>query len=81
MRGKSKSTPHRRRKEGGEEEVPVISVDCMFMESEDKEAGIGMPVLVSRDRRSKWINAAVVPQKGNCVYAVKRLAEEIGALG
>ena len=51
------------------------------MESEEKEAGIGMPILVSRDRRSKWINAAVVPQKGNCAYAVKRLAEDIGALG
>ena len=59
----------------------MISVDYMFMESEDKEARIGMPILVSRDGRSKWINAAVVPQRGNCAYAVKRLAEDIGALG
>ena len=78
VRGKSKSTPHRRRKEGGEEEVPVISVDYMFMESEDRETGIGMPILVSRDRQSKWVNAAVVPQKGNCAYAVKRLAAVTG---
>ena len=40
-----------------------------------------MPILVSRDRKSKWINAAVVPQKGNCAYAIKRLSEDVGALG
>ena len=81
VRGKCKSTPHRKRQEGGEEEVPVVSVDYMFMESEDREAEKGMPILVSRDRKSKWINAAVVTQKGNCAYAVKRLSEDIGALG
>ena len=59
----------------------MISVDYMFMESDDKGAGVGMPILVSRDRRSKWINAAVVPQKGDCAYAVKCLAEDIEALG
>ena len=82
MRGKSKSAPHRKRKEGEEEEeVPVISVDYMFMETDDKDAGRGMPILVSRDRKTKWINAAVVTQKGNCPYAVKRLSEDIGAMG
>ena len=81
VRGKSKSTPHRKRQEGGEEEVPVISVDYMFMESEDRTAEKGMPILVSRDRKSKWINAAVVTQKGNCAYAIKRLSEDLGSLG
>ena len=81
VRGKSKSVPHRKRKEGKEEEVPVISVGYMFMETDDKDAGRGMPILVSRDRKTKWINAAVVTQKGNCPYAVKRLSEDIGALG
>ena len=42
VRGKSKATPHRKRKEGEDEEVPVISVDYMFMETEDKDAGRGM---------------------------------------
>ena len=81
VRGKSKSTPRAKRKEGEEEEVPVISVDYMYMEAEDPGKGVGMPILVSRDRKSKWINAAVVPQKGNCAYAIKRLSEDIGALG
>ena len=81
VRGKSKAAPHRKRKEGEEEEVPVISVDYMFMETEDRNVEKGMPILVSRDRKSKWINAAVVTQKGNCAYAVKRLSEDIGSLG
>ena len=80
VRGKSKSTPHRKRKEGEEEEVPVISVDYMFMETEDRNVEKGMPILVSRDRKSKWINAAVVTQKGKCAYAAKRLSEDIGSL-
>ena len=33
VRGKSKSTPRAKRKEGEEEEVPVISVDYMYMEA------------------------------------------------
>ena len=57
------------------------SVDFMYMETDGQDMGRGMPILVSRDRKSKWINAAVVTQKGNCPYAVKRLSEDIGAMG
>ena len=53
----------------------------MYMESEESEEASGMPISVSRDRKSKWIGASVVTRKGNCPYAIKRLSEDLVSLG
>ena len=81
VRGKSKSSAHKRQVQEEVNEVPVVSIDYMYMESEESVEALGMPILVSRDRRSKWIGASVVTRKGNCPYAIKRLSEDLGALG
>ena len=37
VKGKAKGMPHRVRKDKGEEQVPLVSVDYMFMEEKQKE--------------------------------------------
>ena len=93
--GKAKNNRHRRREES-ENEVPVISIDYMFMgegkEDAEAEEGkgkeekksrkeIGMPILVMKDRKSKAVYASVVPEKGKCPYAIKRLSRDISQFG
>ena len=36
------------------------------------------PILVSRDRRSKWLCAHVVRRKGDDPYTIKRISQEVG---
>ena len=63
--GKSKANPHKKK---GERDltVPEVHMDYMFMESReavtDEGNRLGMPILVAKDRESKWIMASVVPR-------------------
>ena len=59
--GKSKANPHRR-KEAREITIPEVHMDYMFMRTEEVKKG--MPILVAKDRGSKWTMASVVPRKG-----------------
>ena len=74
IKGKARASPHRQRREGIPDEVAVVAIDYMYMKSSEKEEGIGMPILVMRDRTTGWIAANVVPRKGKDPYAVKRLS-------
>ncbi len=60
--------------------MPVVSLDYMWMEDQEEEE-TGMPTIVGRCRRSKWIFAEVVPHKGMDPYAVKRVAQSLKQLG
>ena len=80
VRGKSKASAHRRadKQEG---QVPIVSIDYMYMEMKGEETERGMPILVMRDSESKWISSTVVPHKGRRGYAIKRLKKDLEALG
>ena len=40
-----------------------------------------MPILVGREEKSGWYMAAVVPSKGRCAHAVKKVEEMMDSLG
>ena len=83
VKGKAKGHPHRRTKEEGKiDEVPVVSMDYMFMgDQQSREEETGMPILVMKDRKSKTIRARVVPAKGRQEYAIKRCSLDLKGLG
>ena len=70
--GKSKANPHRKR---GDRDVtmPEVHMDYTFMKTREEEGKKGMPILVAKDRDSKWVMASVVPKKGRCAHACSRL--------
>ena len=72
VRGKSKSNPHRQTLRDINE-VPEVSLDYMYMGSVSDEEQLGMPILVARDRKTGWCMAGVVPHKGKCAHAVRRI--------
>lgn len=78
--GKSKTKPHRKR---GDREftIPEGHMDYMFMESKKDDNHLGMPILVAKDRDSKWVMASVVPRKGRCSHACNRLETMLDQLG
>ena len=87
VKGKSRANMH---KKGGDNvrdpiqsEVPVIAMDYTFpRQKEDNRAEHGgMPILVMKNNRDKWVSAFVVPQKGACEYAVKAVARGIQNAG
>merc|ERR1711940_432632 len=78
--GKSKANPHMRRSHG-ELTVQEVHMDYMFMESKNAEDQLGMPILVAKDRESKWVMASVVPRKGRCPHACNRLETMLDQLG
>ncbi len=55
-----------RRRRGGETgDVPTVSLDCMYMHSEqEKEKEKGMPIVGVKDNKTKMVMAKVVPSKG-----------------
>ena len=83
--GKRKSGVHSKNQDDLkiEEEVPVISFDYMWQNSEEgKEKEIEtMPTLVSFERGVKWVSANVVPEKGVEGYAVQAAGREIDLAG
>ena len=94
MKGTAKDDPHKRRiKQDEEQEIPIASIDYMFMESRearikrkelnkrraenDDEEDKGMPILSLKASRSKVALARVMPKKGRDQYAIGRLQKEI----
>ena len=70
-----------KKKKSGEEETPVVSIDYMFMESGNAETELGMPTLVVKDRKPGVRATFVVPRKGRCSHAAKRLSKVFDVLG
>ena len=58
-------------------EVPVISVDYAFMKKQNDNEDAGQPIIITRDRRDKWLSANVVPRKGVEDFAVNGFVSEI----
>ena len=84
VKGKAKGLPHRVKKteDKEDEDIPVISIDYMFMHDKQKEGEEkGMPILVLKDRKTKVVRARVVPQKGKQWYAIKILGGMLDSLG
>ena len=84
VRGKAKSIGHRRKR--SEHEVPIITIDYMWMTGEGDKEGQpgrlrGMPILVAVDDATEWMGAWVVPEKGEHWYAIKVLITFVEELG
>ena len=80
VKGRAKSEPHKANKESEESTIPTIAMDYMWMKSEEEsrqrkeeEAAEmrGMPILVITDSKSGYIDANVVPRKGECGFATR----------
>ena len=78
--GKGKTNPHRA-DVSKERSIPEVCLDYMFMQSGSSEEQLGMPILVAKDRKSGWCMAGVVPNKGRCAHAVRRLEGMMDQLG
>ena len=78
--GKSKADAHFNKGKRGIE-MPEIHIDYMFMESEESENMMDMPILVGRDRLTGWFMAGVVPNKGKCPHAMTRIEGMMDLLG
>ena len=78
--GKSKTDLH---KKGGNEEraVPTVSLDYMYTRTGKEGEQLGIPILVGREEKSGWYMAAVVPNRGKCAHAVKKVDEMLDNLG
>ena len=79
--GRAKSWPHQRQQEdddgGG---VPSVSFDYCFLR--DTTGGESIPVLVGREKRSKFMVAHVVPYKGAGVdWVVGQLVRDLRKMG
>ena len=83
VKGKAKAQGHNR--QGGidhDGDVPVVSIDYMFMHGKQKEGEEkGMPIVVWVVRKSKVIRSRVVPQKGRDSYAIRNLTHDVSQLG
>ena len=91
-KGKSYSTPHRRRQVESLSGNPVVSVDDMYMkaseattpaekEKEERLNSRGSPILITKCSATAWLSANVVPVKGDAPEGVRRLGEEVEKLG
>ena len=83
--GRAQSPSHYviKESEKKEQQVPVISIDYMYMKTgeSDEITEDGQPILVMRDRRSKIVTAHVIEEKGANEYAVKRLSQDLKLTG
>ena len=61
--------------------MAVVGLDYMWMEEHEEDEEKGMPIIVGRCRRTKWVFAEVVPHKGMDPYAVKRVTQSLKLLG
>ena len=82
--GRAKSTPHYTR-EHDDEKIPTISWDYMWLDDEhdkgEKREGMeGLPIVIWADSGSKGAMAYVVPNKGECEYAIRRGAQDVNKI-
>ena len=83
VRGRAVNPGHYIQTNKEDEEVPVISIDYMYLKAREGDETIeeGQPILIMKDRKSKTITAHVVEHKGANENAIKRLGQDIGLLG
>ena len=77
VHGKAKDDPHRKAKQEREILIPEIDIDYMWLKGKfpfnqggDDE---GQPILIIKDRETKFKQSIMVPAKGVEPYAVKTL--------
>ena len=83
VRGKSVSKYHKKTKVGRDNELPVISMDYAYLKGKsiDSEKDRGQPILVIKDRKSRYLAAEVVSKKGSDDYACKWALNTIKGMG
>ena len=75
VKGRAKAGPHRENK--SENTMPTIDMDYCYMKYKDDDRNNDdreircMPILVIKDTTTGYINANVVPRKGECAFATK----------
>ena len=79
VKGRGKEEPCRRTGGAGEEGLPELHVDYMFM-GEEKE-GKTLAILVGRERETKAVMATVVPRKSSGEWVAKRMMAWMKELG
>ena len=67
---------------GKETTIPAIVIDGYVNERDDLlQEAAGAPILVSKCKRDRWIDAAIVPTKGADEYAVAELKNDVMCSG
>ena len=83
VRGRAQNDHHKRNK-GEEGEVPKISWDYFYMfqkrDPKGKSVEKGLPCVAMRDSRSKLKLATMVPNKGECEYAIRAAQRDVTRL-
>ena len=83
VHGKAKDDPHYRAKKDREIMVPEIDIDYMWLKGKfpfmDKEES-GQPIMIVKDRETKFKRAVMIPAKGVEAYAVKTLVNDLQRL-
>ena len=77
---RAKQTPHRHAVRD-DNEIPEVSLDYVYVGLGSDEEQLVMPILVARDRKTGWHMAGVVPSKGKCAHAMRRMGGMIDQLG
>ena len=95
VKGRAKDAPHYRVTASDIDTEPVLTWDYMWMKKakdnsrdtaggdtgEDIEQLDTKPILVSKDRASKWVSAHVVRRKGDDPFTIKRISQDVGNAG
>ena len=74
---------HQHRAGGRETTIPAIAIDFGYLNERDVllQETAGVPILVSKCNRDRWIGAAIVPTKGADEYAIAELKNEVSGSG
>ena len=74
---------HQHRAGGRETAIPAIAIDYGYLNERDDQLQetAGVPILVSKCDRGRWIGAAIVPKKGADEYAVAELKNDVCGRG
>ena len=74
-----------KRDEDEDDAIPSISFDYMYLtskeEREQEEQTDHMPIIVMKSKLDRTPKAAVVPEKGQCAYAIKKISQWLKWLG
>ena len=82
IKGQAVSDPHKNQaSEDTHRDWATISMDYMWLKTDDKGEGQGMPIIVTHDSESKGITAHVVPEKGCNEYSIRRVMQDLEMTG
>lgn len=83
VRGRAQGNPHQITRDREETTIPVIAIDYGYLIEgymrDLRGNGIGKPILVIKDDKTKAIATHTVPKKGGDAYAINALVHEIDA--